>query len=152
MIISVIWTLVLLVCYSIKSTLRQMRSSKIEAPWNRWFKSSLDKSYEVIYSKQYLNIGHVNILKTWTAGLPVWYSEKSNLRKKGGLNMETTWNWWFQLILEKSYALTNSKCEHFAISPVTISPKVTVALTVWHLQNTDFNIQKKPSSLVKFEC
>lgn len=98
--ISSMWTAAFPVWYSMKIIFWQLNDPKKK---NWWFKWSLDRSYEVRYSKNLsFYIGHLTIAKTWTAILSVWYLIKStfwqiNIPKKG-----TARNLWFKSNLEKS--------------------------------------------------
>ena len=72
MTISQIWTAVLPDQYLPNSTFLLIKNPQKRTPLYRWFKSNLDKNYEVTSSKyQYFDISHVKISKMWTAVHPV---------------------------------------------------------------------------------
>ena len=64
--ISKMWTARLLVSYSLNSTFQLINGPKNGTPLYRWFKSNLDRSYEVTQSKyQHFHNSHVTISKMW---------------------------------------------------------------------------------------
>ena len=72
MIISKMWAVVLPVRYSLKTILRQINGPKTRLTSYRWFKTSLDKRYQVNHLKyKHFDISHMIISKLWAAGLQV---------------------------------------------------------------------------------
>ena len=122
-----------------------MNGPKKRTPLYCWFKSNLDKIYEITSSKWWhFNISHVTISKNVDCSTSSLTFTKFDLLANKDLKKATPYNQRFKSNLDKSYKVTSSKSYHFDISHETISKMDCSASSLIYRLNSTFQLINSP--------